>query len=110
MKGAETIVHFATSPITRTRQVDVEGTWRLLGAAMRAGVSHVVFISIVGVDRNPHYPYNRMKLEAERIFERSEVPWTILRATQFHGFVLRLIQALDRLPMMVAPKTSCCSP
>jgi uncharacterized protein YbjT (DUF2867 family) len=45
-----------------------------------------------------------MKLETERIIEHSEVPWTILRATQFHGFVLRLIQALDRLPMMVAPR------
>jgi uncharacterized protein YbjT (DUF2867 family) len=45
-----------------------------------------------------------MKLETERIIEHSEVPWTILRATQFHGFVLRFIQALDRLPMMVAPK------
>jgi uncharacterized protein YbjT (DUF2867 family) len=45
-----------------------------------------------------------MKLEAERVVERSPVPWTILRATQFHGFVFRLIRYLDRLPVMVAPK------
>ncbi len=47
--------------------MDVEGTWRLLQAGSRAGVSHVVFISIVGVDRNPYYPYFRHKLEAERV-------------------------------------------
>ena len=45
-----------------------------------------------------------MKLETERIIERSPMPWTILRATQFHGFVLALISTLDRLPVMVAPK------
>ncbi len=36
-------------------------------AAGQAGVSHFVFISIVGVDRNPYFPYYRMKLEVERI-------------------------------------------
>jgi uncharacterized protein YbjT (DUF2867 family) len=104
VEGISTIIHCASSSLRKTRQVDVDGTRRLLQAAERAGVSHVLFISIVGVDRNPYFPYYRMKLETERIIEHSEVPWTILRATQFHGFVLRLIQALDRLPTMVAPR------
>lgn len=104
VEGVSTIIHCASSSLRRTRQVDVDGTRRLLQAAERTGVSHILFISIVGVDRNPYFPYYRMKLETERIIEHSEVPWTILRATQFHGFVLRLIQALDRLPMMVAPR------
>jgi len=103
LEGVGSVVHCASSP-TRTRRVDVEGTERLLGAAGRAGVGHVLFVSIVGVDRNPYFPYYRMKLEAEGIVERSPVPWTILRATQFHGFVLRLIRYLDRLPVLVAPK------
>ena len=103
VEGVGAIIHCASSP-TRTRHVDVKGTERLLGAAGRAGVGHVLFVSIVGVDRNPYFPYYRMKLETERIVERSPVPWTILRATQFHGFVLRLIQYLDRLPVMVAPE------
>lgn len=55
VQGVETIVHCASS-LVRTRQVDVEGTERLLGAEERAGVSHVLFISIVGVDRNPYFP------------------------------------------------------
>jgi uncharacterized protein YbjT (DUF2867 family) len=102
VEGARTVVHCASSP-TKTRRVDVEGTERLLRAASRAGVQHVVFISIVGIDRNPYFPHYRMKLGAERIVERSWVPWTILRATQFHEFVLRLIRLLDRLPIMPAP-------
>jgi uncharacterized protein YbjT (DUF2867 family) len=103
VRGVETIVHCASSP-GRTRQVDVEGTERLLRVADLAGVSHVLFISIVGVDRNPYFPYYRIKLETERIVERSPVPWTILRATQFHGLVLGLIQTLDRLPIVPVPR------
>jgi len=103
VEGVDVIVHCASSP-TRTRRTDAEGTKRLLKTAEQAGVSNFVFISIVGVDRNPYYPYYRMKLEVERIIEQSAVPYTILRATQFHEFVLRLIQFLDRLPVMVMPK------
>src|SRR5215208_7010524 len=101
VEGVNTIIHCASSSLRKTRQVDVDGTRRLLQAAERAGVSHVLFISIVGVDRNPYFPYYRIKLETEGIVERSPVPWTILRATQFHGFVLRLIQNLDRLPVVM---------
>jgi hypothetical protein len=36
--------------------------------------------------------------------ERSPVPWTILRATQFHEFVLMQIRFLDRLPVLLAPR------
>ncbi|MDP8953163.1 MAG: SDR family oxidoreductase [Actinomycetota bacterium] len=101
--GVDAVVHCASSP-RKTRQTDVEGTERLLRAAGQAGVSHFVFISIVGVDRNPYFPYYRMKLEVERTIERSPVPWTILRATQFHEFVLRLIRFLERLPILMVPK------
>jgi uncharacterized protein YbjT (DUF2867 family) len=103
LEGVDILIHCASNP-RKPRQTDVEGTGRLLEAAGRADVSHVVFVSIVGVDRNPHLPYYRAKLEAERIVERSSVPWTILRATQFHEFVLKQIRLLERLPVMMAPK------
>ena len=103
VEGVDVIVHCASSP-TKTRQIDVEGTERLLKAANRAGISNFVFISIVGVDRNPYYPYFRMKLEVEQMIEASPVPWTILRATQFHEFVLRFVQLLGRGPVALAPK------
>lgn len=103
LQHADVLIHCASSP-RKPRQTDVEGTGRLLEAASRAGVSHVVFVSIVGVDRNPYLPYYRAKLEAERIVERSPVPWTILRATQFHEFALKQIRLLERIPIMLAPK------
>jgi len=49
----DVIVHAATSVIKHTRQVDVEGTRMLLERARAAGVSHVIYISIVGIDRIP---------------------------------------------------------
>ncbi len=103
VEGVDTIVHCASSP-RKTRRTDVEGTGRLLRAAELAGVSHVVYISIVGVDLNPYFPYYRMKLETERVIERSAMPWTILRATQFHEFVLRFIRPLRRMPVAVVPR------
>lgn len=103
VEGVAVIVHCASSP-TKTRQIDVEGTERLLKTANRAGVSNFVFISIVGVDRNPYYPYYRMKLEIEQMIEGSSVPWTILRATQFHEFVFNFAQLLGRGPVALAPK------
>jgi uncharacterized protein YbjT (DUF2867 family) len=104
IEGVGTIIHCASSPIFKTRQVDVEGTWRLLQEAARAGVSHVVFISIVGVDRNPYYPYFRHKLDAERVVERSGLAWSTLRATQFHEFMLKQIRFLELGPVALVPK------
>jgi uncharacterized protein YbjT (DUF2867 family) len=101
--GIDVIIHCASSP-TNPRQVDGSGTKRLLQAAEQAGVSHIIYVSIVGVDRNPFYPYYGVKLEVEQMIEQAPIPWTILRATQFHDFVLMLIQFLDRLPVTIMPK------
>ncbi len=38
------------------------------------------------------------------MIEHASIPWTILRATQFHEFVLKLIQFLDRFPVTIMPK------
>lgn len=57
----------------------------LLAAAARAGVPHAVLLSIVGVDRNPH-GYYAGKVAQEEVYTASAVPWTIVRATQFHEF------------------------
>ncbi|MGW5019047.1 SDR family oxidoreductase [Streptomyces cacaoi] len=61
-------------------------TRRLLAAEERAGVRHHVLLSIVGVDRvggNAHYAGKR---EQERLVAAGPVPWTVVRATQFHDF------------------------
>jgi uncharacterized protein YbjT (DUF2867 family) len=99
VRGVETIIHCASSPYRKTREVDVEGTRRLLEAAAQAGVAHFVYISIAGVHRAPSYPYYRVKLEAEWVVEGSPVPHTILRATQVYDLVLMAVRFLDRLPV-----------
>jgi uncharacterized protein YbjT (DUF2867 family) len=102
-RGAQTIIHCASSPFRKARQTDVEGTKRLLEAAITAGVSHLVYISIVGIDRASSYPYYRIKLDTERVIEGSPVPYTILRATQFYDLVLMAVRLLERTPVMVVP-------
>jgi len=64
----------------------VEGTRRLLEAERRAGVAHHVAISIVGADRT-RIRYHRATVAQEQVVIAGPVPWTILRATQFHTLV-----------------------
>jgi uncharacterized protein YbjT (DUF2867 family) len=104
VSGVATIVHCASSPFRKARQTDVEGTQRLLEAASKTGVSHVVYISIVGIDRVQSYPYYRVKLETERLIEGSPIPHTILRATQFYDLVFMAVRTLARLPVIPVPK------
>lgn len=100
--GASAIVHCATDP-RASRAVDVEGTERLLAAARIAGRPHVVYISIVGVDRIP-MSYYQAKLAAEAAVARSGLPATVLRTTQFHEFAVDLIDRLGRLPLVPTPR------
>lgn len=68
--------------------VDFFGTTsrNLLDAEQRAGVRHHVLLSIVGIDRVHHNPHYAGKLEQERRVTSSPIPWSIVRATQFHDF------------------------
>jgi uncharacterized protein YbjT (DUF2867 family) len=66
-------------------------------------VSHLVVLSIVGVDRMPH-DYYAGKLAQERVVEAATVPWSILRATQFHEFAGQLYERARLGPLHVAPR------
>ncbi|MGW5272007.1 SDR family oxidoreductase [Streptomyces sp. NPDC004044] len=96
--GVDTIVHCATTP----RGGDDTAAGHLIEAAKRAGVPHLVHISIVGVDRVP-LGYYRVKRQVEQMVEHSGLGWTILRSTQFHDLVLRILAAAARLPVMPLP-------
>ena len=95
--GIDTIIHCATDERT-----DLEATRNLMEAARRAGVSHFIYISIVGVDRHPLF-YYRTKFRVEQLVEASGVPWTIVRATQFHNLVYGLFRAQRWLPVLFTP-------
>jgi len=92
LEGIDAVVHCATN-----RRRDLPATRRLLDAARIAGVGHLVFISIVGVDRIP-YGYYRDKVACENLITASGIPFTILRATQFHDFVAMFLRPQRRLP------------
>ncbi|MFF9810086.1 SDR family oxidoreductase [Streptomyces coeruleorubidus] len=95
--GVETIVHCATSP-----KGDEEAAANLVRAARGAGVRHLVYISIVGVDRVP-FRYYKSKLAVERLVEESGLAWTVLRTTQFHDLLVMLLQGLSKLPVLFLP-------
>lgn len=81
--GIEVVVHCATQA---TRDKDVTSMENLIAAARRAGVGHIVHVSIVGIDRIP-LPYYKTKLRVERALAASGVGHTVLRATQFHDLI-----------------------
>ena len=83
-------------PPTATASVLVDGTARLLRAAKEAEVRHYVGVSIVGIDR-VGIRYYKAKLAQEELIQRSGVPWTIVRATQFHPFVARTFATSAKL-------------
>ncbi len=96
--GADTIVHCASSP----RGGDERAAGHLIAAARKAGVGHLVYISIVGIDRVP-FGYYKSKLAVERLIEESGLGWTVLRATQFHDLLVQVFGALSKSPVVLLP-------
>jgi uncharacterized protein YbjT (DUF2867 family) len=101
--GMDAIVHAAsaTTQLTKSRLVDVVGTRRLLAMAREAGVRHVVYVSIVGME-GVAYPYYKAKLAAEAVVEENIVPWSILRATQFHTLMETFLEVFAKPPLVAA--------
>jgi uncharacterized protein YbjT (DUF2867 family) len=106
VQGAEVIVHCAGST-----KGDEDKAGHLVRAASRAGTRHLVFISVVGTDRIPvvsgidraMFGYFASKLAAERAVAGSGLPWTTLRATQFHDLTLTTVRQMAKLPVIPVP-------
>jgi uncharacterized protein YbjT (DUF2867 family) len=106
VEGAGIIVHRAGSS-----KGDEDKARHLVRAASRAGARHLVYISVVGADRVPVvsrvdraiFGYFASKLAAERVVAESGVPWTTLRATQFHDLILTTARQMARLPVIPVP-------
>ncbi|WP_017591852.1 SDR family oxidoreductase [Nocardiopsis potens] len=99
LDGADTVVHCATA----NAGSDITAAANLFAEADRAGVGHLVLISIVGIDRIP-LPFYRQRLEIERLLTGSGLPHTIQRATQFHSLIARIFAAQKRLPVLLVPR------
>ncbi|MGW0913457.1 SDR family oxidoreductase [Streptomyces sp. NPDC002784] len=98
VSGVDAIVHCASTP----RGGDEKAAAQLIAAARGAGVGHLAYISIVGVDRVP-FGYYRSKLAVEKLIEESGLGWTILRATQFHDLLAQVFGMLAKPPVMLVP-------
>ena len=104
VRGAEVVLHLAGSA-----KGDEEKARQLVRAVAAAGGAHLVLISVVGANRIPvvsgvdraMFGYFAAKRGAEQVVEQSGLPWTTLRATQFHDLTLTTVQAIAKLP--VAP-------
>jgi uncharacterized protein YbjT (DUF2867 family) len=101
--GAEVIVHCAGA-----QKGDGDKARALVRAAAGAGTPHLVNISVVGADRVPQasgldramFGYFGSKLAAEQVVAGAGLPWTTLRATQFHDLLLMMARAMSRLPVV----------
>ena len=91
-------VHLAGTP-----KGDEVKARHLVRAASQVGTRHLVYISVVGADRIPvvsgvdqaMFGYFASKLAAEKTIADSGLPWTTLRATQFHDGILLTVRQLS---------------
>ena len=88
--GAQVVIDLSNSPSFETKAVleffETSGR-NLLAAEASANVGHHVALSIVGTDRTPDNGYFRAKVAQENLIERSGIPYTIIRSTQFMEFM-----------------------
>ncbi|WP_042369755.1 SDR family oxidoreductase [Streptacidiphilus neutrinimicus] len=100
VRGARAVVHCASG----VRRGEEEAMARTVIAAARGAAAppHLVYVSIVGVDRIP-FGYYRAKLAAEQVFAASGLPYTVQRATQFHDLLRAMFAFGAKAPLVPVP-------
>ncbi|WP_201008815.1 SDR family oxidoreductase [Paenibacillus glycanilyticus] len=90
LSGAQVVVDVSNAPSWEDQAVMEffeKSTRNLLAAEANAGVGHHVALSVVGTERLLQSGYFRAKKAQEELIENAEIPYTIVRATQFFEFV-----------------------
>jgi uncharacterized protein YbjT (DUF2867 family) len=103
LDGCEVVVDASNNSSKNASATLVDGTRRLLAAGQSAGVVHHVCVSIVGCELVPN-GYFRVKAEQEDVVTHGTVPWTVVRATQFHELVAATIGAVARWGLVPVPR------
>jgi uncharacterized protein YbjT (DUF2867 family) len=96
LDGADVVVDVSNSPSFEDAAVlkfFETSTGNLLKAEAAAGVGHHVALSVVGTDRLSESGYFRAKIAQEKLIKSSSMPYSIVRATQFFEFILRIADA-----------------
>lgn len=96
------VTSVVTTSARRSRAFFSAVTGNLLRAEREAGVGHHVALSIVGID-GVDAAYYAGKLAQEHLVEAGPVPFTLLRATQFHEFAEQVVRQMSFGPMAVIP-------
>ncbi len=107
--GAHVVVDVSNAPSWEDRAVldfFQTSSRNLLAAGAAAGVRHHVALSVVGTERLLASGYFRAKLAQETLIKASQIPYTIVRSTQFFEFVAGIAQfategATVRLPSVL---------
>nr|WP_090281480.1 NAD(P)H-binding protein [Mycolicibacterium komanii]CRL77844.1 dTDP-4-dehydrorhamnose reductase [Mycolicibacterium komanii] len=96
--GADVVIDVTNSPSFEDGPVMdffTTSTTNLVTAAKAAGVGHYVALSIVGADDLPESGYLRAKVAQETIIRDAGLPYSIVRATQFHEFAEAITDSLN---------------
>jgi uncharacterized protein YbjT (DUF2867 family) len=112
LRDVDALIDVTSTPSSDEAEVvDFFGTAtrNLLAAEEGAGVRHHVLLSIVGLDRGLPSAHYAGKREQERLVAAGPVPWSIVRATQFHDFAAMMAGRGERdgvaliAPLLVQP-------
>ena len=94
LRGVQVVIdatNIATRNEEKASQFFESVTERLHRVGAATGVSRLVTLSIVGIDRASGFGYYAAKLRQEAAAARGELPTTIVRSTQFHEFAAQVI-------------------
>lgn len=78
MKGIDRV--FLVTPLSPT---EAEVGLAAVAAANRAGVRHLVYLSAYHVERAPHIPHFKAKMEIQKALRDSGMPFTVVLANNF---------------------------
>ena len=107
LQGASVVVDVSNSPSFEDAAVMeffTTSTRNLLMQAAAAGVRHYVALSVVGTERIPDSPYLRAKNAQETLIKGAGIPYSIVHATQFFEFIMRIAdEATDGTTVRLPP-------
>jgi uncharacterized protein YbjT (DUF2867 family) len=97
LAGADVLVDVTNAPSFEAKDVMnffTTSAGNLVAAAKESGIGHYVVLSVVGVGGLEGSGYMCGKIAQERIIRKSGLPFTIVRATQFHEFTATITSLL----------------
>jgi uncharacterized protein YbjT (DUF2867 family) len=100
--GTDAVIDVTSVPTQKREEAEA-----FFGAVTRnlqaAGAAHVVALSIVGIDDVDTGYYAGKRLQ-ERVLAEGTVPWSVLRATQFHEFAEQALHFVRVGPFSLVPR------